>query len=35
MIEFDDLPKHVLLRAPRHKKETYKEKISNDFAPYL
>jgi hypothetical protein len=31
MMEFDDLPKHVL----RHKKETYEEKISNDFAPYL
>jgi hypothetical protein len=35
MMEFDDLRKHVLLRAPRHKTETYQEKVSNDFAPYL
>jgi hypothetical protein len=34
-MEFDDIRKHVLFHAPRHKKETYQEKISNDFAPYL
>jgi hypothetical protein len=32
-LQFDDLRKHVLLRAPKHKKATYQEKISNDFAP--
>jgi hypothetical protein len=34
-MEFDDLQKHVLLRALRHKKGTYQEKISNDFASYV
>jgi hypothetical protein len=34
-MEFEDFRKHVLLHAPCHKKETYQEKISNDFAPYL
>jgi hypothetical protein len=32
-MEFDNLRKSVLLRAPQHKKETYQEKILNDFAP--
>lgn len=30
-----DLAKHVKLRAPKIKKESYAEKISNDFSPYL
>jgi hypothetical protein len=35
MFQFDDLRKHMLLRAPKYKEETYQEKILNDFAPYL
>jgi hypothetical protein len=31
----NDLAKHVKLRAPKIKKESYGERISNDFSPYL
>ena len=33
--DLDDIAKHVRERAPKLKKESYEEKVSNEFAPYL
>ncbi len=33
--DLNDIAKHVKDRAPRLKRESYEEKVSNEFAPYL
>lgn len=33
--DLNDIAKHVTERAPKLKKESYVEKVSNEFAPYL
>ena len=33
--DFNALRKHVLQRVPKHKRETFQEKVTGEFAPYM